>query len=226
MAYSDIFAKANLKVTHAGVKTVVFTVGEGALLKQLASILSRETMRLTNDSKHRSIGEDLMRKYLLSLLEMRVSRIVGRSLPNYRSGYYNYAVPSLFNTALSQIGSAFDRAKGISFALTSEKAGPMLKAEEMTEVSNILKSLERDGFKMVEGLPKSTEGNVDVLSVQDVEGELLSYKDGDIVAGFWASIVKVEWLKEGSTYVSDLQCSYGVVSEYADFIQTLIATNE
>lgn len=228
MSYNKLFEEQNRKVAYYKPKTVFYSVVGSALLSTLANSLSLETKRITRDSRVRSVESDVMLQYLTTLLEMRITRITGKSLNEHRAGHYNYVVPSIFNVALSQIGTANDVMKGINFIPVSGKIEYTLEQQTMIEVSNLLLALESDGFKLVVGSPKTTEGNVETLAIQEVDGELLSYRSDNFVNGFWAALLKIEWLYEEpnvSNYTSDLQDSYGEVIEFASYIPKLITVN-
>lgn len=225
MSYSELFQKDNKKVAFSKAKTVTYTVGFSSLLEVLASSLSYETKRLTNDSQTRSIEPDVMRDYLKTLLEMRLARITGKSLGEHRSGHYSYMVPTIVSTLLSQVGIAYDATKGINYMPKDSNKSFTLNMVEMVNISNLLVPLESEGMKLTKGSPKATDGNVGYLSIQTVNNSLCSYRTDDYINGFWAALLNVKWVEAESDFISDLQNNYGEISEYVTYIPKLISMN-
>jgi hypothetical protein len=118
------------------------------------------------------------------------------------------------------MGVAFDRDYSIEFkpeySIGEEE---LLSPDEVLAVSNLLRSFETSGMKLVQGLPSDPYGDLDFMALCHVEDFVVGYRKAHPVYGFLASFFKQKSLNE----VTGMMCRviYGYDTDYKVQISSL-----
>lgn len=212
--------------------TIVVTVEfqPGKLVEDLAQALVNELFRVAGPVGERFLSgldaEDI-RKYLCTLSFMRRVRVAGLNnhvTQLYRPFNNNVAVPVLWYQVLIGIGKAMDRDYSIQFVPgTSINESDLLGPEEMRTISNLMFQFQNHGFKVVAGIPKGEDGELDFMAMAHVEETMLSYRKSHPVYGFLASFFAT---KEVSQALGALvRIRYGYDSDYAVMLSRVVASS-
>lgn len=199
------------------------------MVQDLAVALRNELIRVAGP-----VGEPLLdgihvediRRYLCTLSYLRRARVVGaqnKSVNAYRSLVRTVAIPVLWYQVLLGIGKAFDRDYSIEFVPgTSIRESDLLAPEEMLTISNTMFNLQNNGFKVVAGIPKDPEGELDFMAMAHVGEMVLSYRKSHPVYGFLASFFATQ---EVSIALGALvRIRYGYDSDYRTLLTRVTAS--
>lgn len=162
-------------------------------------------------------------KYLCTLIWMRVQYVSGgdKAFSTYRTYYQRLAVPVVMSQLLMSMGEAIDRDFGLTFIPTySIEAEKLLPPDEMLALSDIFMSLESHGLKLVYGLPKDVNGELDFMALSSVEGVVRSYHRGHPVYGFLAAFFEQQQLNA----ITGNMCRviYGYRSDYEAYLREFL----
>lgn len=195
------------------------------LIDKLAEEINKDIERLTNfvgPSSYSVESEDIL-KYLKTLTFLRVSIVndeLYANFKNYRSLAKHLAIPVLMEQCLIAIGVAYDRDFAIQFIPTySIDSSDLLSPEEMESLSDVLRRLEPNGMKVVYGVPRAKEGELDFMALSHVEGEVRGYRRSHPVYGFLASFFAQKQLSE----TTGMMCRvlYGYETDYSLYVSRL-----
>lgn len=217
----------DLKPVSASCVEVEVQFEEGALMHSLAEELYSEFERMSPYADYqpiRNLTSDDILKYLCTLLWMRVSdvnRATDKTWALYRPSVRAYAVPVLFYQILAGIGICYDRDFNLMFipayTISQDK---LLSPEEMKSLSRLFRQFEDSGMKVVFGIPKSQDGELDFMAMSHVTAEVTSYRKSHPVYGFLASFVAEQQLNEVTGQMSRIV--YGHDTDYKARLGALI----
>lgn len=195
------------------------------LAEKLAHEIYQDMTRLCNFVGITEMGveESGILNYLKTLTYLRVSLANGdtsKALNNYRNVTKRLAIPVMFYQCLISMGVALDRDYAIRFVPTySIDSVSLLSPEEMIEISDLMLRLETHGLKIVVGVPREEEGELDFMALCHVEEQVLGYRHSHPVYGFLASFFAQKELSE----VTGAMCRvlYGYESDYQLYVTQL-----
>jgi hypothetical protein len=163
-------------------------------------------------------------RYLKTTAWLRVCTVVGaadKSFSAYRLLGRRLAIPTLWYQVLVSIGRAYDKDYNIEFVpaytITQED---LLSPDLMQEISNLLRSFEDRGMKLVYGIPAVQDGELDFMAMSHVDNVVLSYKQSHPVYGFLASFIRQQKLNEITGMMS--RVVYGYDDDYKWYISELM----
>jgi len=199
------------------------------MVEDLAHALMYELVRVagpTGEFMLRDLDVESIRRYLCTLSWLRRTRAAGLNNSTtvlYRSLSRSAACPVIWYQVLLGIGVAMDRDYSIRFVPgTSISESDLLAPEEMQTISDIMFSLQNNGFKVVAGVPQSEEGELDFMAMSHVEELVLGYRKSHPVYGFMASFFAT---KEVSHALGALvRIRYGYDSDYRVLLTKVVAS--
>jgi hypothetical protein len=205
-------------ISKATVKVEVL-FQNGKMIKSLAKLLYQEFERMAPYAEYKPISElteqDLL-SYLSTLLWLRVKaadEVADKALSLYKSYRHTVAVPVLWYQVLIGIGRAYDKDFGLEFVPAYKIPQELLLSpERLGEISNLFRQFEDSGMKIVPGIPKGSEGELDFMAMSHVNSEVLSYRKAHPVYGFLASFVAEQELNAITGTMS--RVVYGYESDY------------
>lgn len=193
------------------------------LMFRLAKEILSEMKRLMPYMGYEDVSslevEDIY-KYLCSLVWMRcqyVSQSDSKAYRPYRNRYGHLAVPVVLSQMLLAIGLAYDNDFSIQFTpVYTIKEDCLLSAPEMEAISDVMRRMEMQGLKLVFGLPKDQNGDLDFMALCHVEGTVKGYRRSHPVYGFLASFFEQKKFNE----ITGLMCRvlYGYDSDYEMYV--------
>lgn len=211
-------------IVEATIKVTV-ELTPSVLLEKLAKEIHSEFERIAPYAGYKAVenlGPDDFLKYLKTLVWLRCGRVLNeeKATRPYRSLYRMVAVPVLAYQLMISIGEAIDRDFGIKFIPAySIGAEDILAPEEVEAISDLFSRFENHGLKVVYGLPRDTEGELDFMAMCSVEGIVRSYRKSHPVYGFLAAFFEQKKLNE----VTGMMCKtlYGYHSDYELYVTQL-----
>lgn len=220
---------ADFKQVNEPTLRVVVSFTGTKMVEALASILRMEMARVAGvagDSYLTNLEVEDIRRYLTTLSWMRCVRVTG--LSNKTTQAYNrlmrsVAVPVMWYQVLIGIGRAYDRDYSIEFIpSTSISESDLLAPVEMLAISDLMFSLQNNGLKLVAGVPKEEEGELDFMAMAHVEETVLSYRHTHPVYGFLASFFATEEVSKALGAL--VRIRYGVDSDYRVMLGRVVAS--
>jgi hypothetical protein len=195
------------------------------LLERLASELDSDMRRIANltGMSDAGVGPEEILNYLKTLIFIRVSLVngdYGKALQGYTNLAKHLSVPVMLYQCLIAMGIAIDRDFGIRFnPVYSIDSKELLSPEQMAEISDIMVRLEPNGLKIVEGVPRDPEGEIDFMALSHVEDVVRSYRRSHPVYGFLAAFFAQKSLNE----ITGTMCRvvYGYISDYELYVTKL-----
>lgn len=207
--------------------TVSVEMVPGQLVTELAKVTVEEIDRISSSSGQVSMRqievEDVLKafKTLIYLRVNTVNHVNSETFNKYRNVCRHFAVPVLVYQLLIPIGIAYDRDYSIEFVPEAKIAGDdLLAPQEMMALSDAFRRLENYGFKVVYGIPKDENGELQFMAMSHVSDAVMSYRTKDHpVYGFLASFFTQQKLNE----VTGSMCRilYGYESDYKWYIRRL-----
>lgn len=207
--------------------TVEVSMESGALMSALAEETVRELERISGSTGILSgdlpTQEDVLKAFK-TLVHLRVNGTRSQGLSGYVEVVRHFAVPVLLYQLLIPIGRAYDADYSIEFIPVSRIAGEdLLAPQEMMAISDVFRRLENLGFKVVYGIPKDPEGELQFMAMSHVEEKILSYRTADHpVYAFLASFFRQEKLNE--TTGTMCRILYGYESDFKYYIGRLYSS--
>lgn len=199
--------------------TVEVEMTPSKLMDSLATEVLKELERIAPYAGFKDISDlevSDIRKYLCTLVWMRCERVnyPSKSFEGYKKLERRLAVPVMAYQLLVSIGRCIDRDFSIEFRPAysiSEK--DLLAPTELAALSEILTRMESNGMKVVYGLPKEIDGELDFMALCHVEETVVGYRQSHPVYGFLASFFAQKKLNE----VTGMMCRviYGYDTDYA-----------
>jgi hypothetical protein len=163
-------------------------------------------------------------KYLRTLKWMRVCTVSGNAdnqFRQYRTLAKVVAVPVLEYQILVCIGNAYDKDYNLEFnPACNVTEDDILSPAEMEAISSLFRQFENSGMKVVYGIPKAQEGDLDFMAMSHVSDAVVSYRRSHPVYGFLASFIRQQQLNEVTGMMS--RVVYGYESDYRYQIDALI----
>lgn len=213
------------KLLNINTVTVKVEMNPSKLCDKLADELTRDMSRIGELTGIKDIGmgpEDIL-KYLKTLVWLRVSLVNNdrsKALLGYASLRKRIAIPVMFYQCLISMGMALDRDYSIRFIpVYSIDSEDLLSPETMQEISDMMVRMEPNGLKLVQGIPKEPEGELDFMALSHVEETVLGYKRSHPVYGFLASFFAQHSLNE----ITGTMCRviYGYESDYQSYVSSI-----
>lgn len=208
---------------------VIVNCEVGALVGELSKVLMMELVRVGGSAGERllrDLDDERIRRYLATLGWLRRVRTAGlsnKTTQMYRHVSHAAAVPVLWYQALIGIGRAYDRDYSIEFVPgTSISESDLLAPDEMQTISDIMFSMQNNGFKVVAGIPKDEEGELDFMAMAHVEETVLSYRKTHPVYAFLAAFFKSQEVSK--TLGSLVRIRYGVDSDYRVMLTRVVSS--
>lgn len=204
---------------------VAVEMNPSKLVEKLAKEIHSDMLRIANLTGVGVIdveSEEIL-KYLKTLTFLRVSLVNGdqnKALSGYTRLVKHLNIPVMFYQCLIAMGVAVDRDFSIQFnPVYSIDSTDLLSPESMIEISDIMSRLEMNGLKIVEGIPRDPEGELDFMALSHVEEQVLGYKRSHPVYGFLASFFAQKQLSD----VTGMMCRvlYGYDSDYELYVTSI-----
>lgn len=206
--------------------TVEVTLNPSEVMEELALQLAEEMKRLAPSGMKQvfDLEKEDIHKYLTTLSFMRVSHVrhsSDKTWGTYRELYSKIAVPCLAYQVLTAVGEVEDKDFSLRFIpAIALKADDLLAPDEMKAISDIMTRLERNGLKIVFGLPREDVGELGFMAMSCVQEEVRSYRKDHPVYGFLASFFKQAKLNEITGTMT--RVFYGYTQDYKLRIARLI----
>jgi hypothetical protein len=208
--------------------TIKTEVSSSEMINLMADKLMAEFERMAPYAGYAPVSEltsEDIAKYLRTLLWLRVCTVLDSAdkLANqYRPLKKTLAIPVLMYQLLICIGKAYDSDFNLEFvpacSITEED---LLGPDDMAGLSRLFRSFENSGMKVVYGVPKDAEGELDFMAMSHVDDVVLSYKRSHPSYGFLASFVRQKKLNEVTGLMS--RVIYGYESDYKYQLDSLLS---
>lgn len=213
------------KAMNVATINVAVEMNPSKLVEKLAKEIHSDMLRISNLTGFGAINveSDEILKYLKTLTFLRVSLVNGdqsKALNGYTRLVRHLNVPVMFYQCLIAMGVATDRDFSIQFnPVYSIDSTDLLSPESMAEISDIMSRLEMNGLKIVQGIPRDPEGELDFMALSHVEEQVLGYKRSHPVYGFLASFFAQKKLSD----VTGMMCRvlYGYDSDYELYVTSI-----
>lgn len=199
-----------------------------SLVSSLGQILQNELYRTAGDAGTHLVGgisEDDVRKYITTVIWMRVNHVRGvrnKTVDSYNVAKRKTAVPVLVYQLLIGIGEAIDFDYGIKFVPAFNVAGEdLLSADELRRISDIMFLLQNKGFKVVAGINMDISGELGFMAMSHVDSVVTSYRKDHPVYGFLAAFFRQEQLNSITGTMN--RVVYGYESDYEYNIAKLVS---
>lgn len=193
------------------------------LLYHLAKCYHLEIQRL-NTSQVNLINElsvDDVFKYFNTLIYMRVGRINHELSPEFNKVYRRVVVPTMVYQLARAIGEVFDSEYGIRmFPGYTVKSDEILSVDSMLDISDRLKMLQTNGLSQVDGLPNESDGDLDFMVMNYVDGDIFSYRRSHPTFGFLSAFFKRRMSQEITLGMTRI--FYGDVETYKASLMNVI----
>lgn len=218
---------ADSKVLTKSTITIGVSLQTSSLMKELAKQLHSELNRMAPYAGYSDVADlaqEDIEKYLDTLVWLRTAycnSVVDKSYAQYKAAAGILAVPVLAYQCLIAIGIAYDNDFNLRFVPAYEADGDrILSVEEMLALSDIFRRFEQDGLKVVYGLPKKKDGELDFMAMCHVGDEVLSYRRCHPVYGFLAAFFTQKTLNE----ITGSMCRviYGYETDYKYQVSALM----
>jgi len=120
------------------------------------------------------LTEEEMVNYAQFLLAERI-KIIDNDCPNYRK-LKTLWIPSFLQLALSLVGTVVDRSFALKIIPTFEEKVALAKFEDALDISDKVGMFEDCMSMHLDAMPRSIEGNEDVMSCACIADHIRSYK--------------------------------------------------
>jgi len=213
------------KTMNEATVTVDVEMNPSKLMAKVADEISLDMSRIGSMTGISNIGvesEEILR-YLKTLTAIRVSLVRGdqsKAMAGYNRLARYLSVPVMPYQALISMGIAIDRDYSIKFQpVYSIDSKDLLSPDDMERISDIMLRLEPNGFKIVQGVPRDVEGELDFMALSHVEDIVKGYRKSHPVYGFLAAFFAQHTLNE----ITGTMCRivYGYESDYATYVTSL-----
>lgn len=196
----------------------------------LAKVEMDEMFRVAGASGARLLADitaDDIRNYLSTLGWLRrieATHARSKATMPYLRFVRNVAVPTLWYQVLIGIGEALDRDYSIKFVPgTTIGSDELLDPGKLQAISDVMFQLQNNGFKVVAGVPKGAEGELDFMAMCHADEVVKSYRHSHPVYGFLASFFASH---EVSTALGTLvRVTYGFDSDYRVALARIVAAS-
>lgn len=213
------------KAMNVATINVAVEMNPSKLVDKLAKEIHSDMLRIASLTGVGAINveSDEILKYLKTLTFLRVSLVNGdqsKALNGYTRLVKHLNVPVMFYQCLIAMGVAIDRDFSIQFnPVYSIDSTDLLSPESMVEISDMMSRLEMNGLKIVKGVPRDPEGELDFMALSHVEEQVLGYKRSHPVYGFLASFFAQKKLSD----VTGMMCRvlYGYDSDYELYVTSI-----
>lgn len=206
--------------------TVAVDFTETELVPVLAKKLKSEFERMAPYASHSVVSELTctdIEKYLKTLTWLRVCKVLSSTSQShaYKALERRLAIPVLYAELLLCIGRAYDSQFNLEFVPAySISEDDLLSADEMEVISSLFRQFESAGMKVVYGLPRKEEGDLDFMAMSHVSDEVISYRSNSHpVAAFFAAFFRQKQLNEVTGMMS--RVVYGYESDFRYQIDAL-----
>lgn len=155
-------------------ETVEAVLSKDNLVCDYATAFCREAARINPAlAQQVQLNEDELREYAMYLLTKRVE-IIYDKCPDYRKLKSLY-IPGYLQYSLSLIGIVFDRPMGLKLVPVLQEPSQMT-FEQALSVSEKIGSFERFMPIFQDAMPRSVEGDAQLMATAMIEGTVRSYK--------------------------------------------------
>lgn len=189
----------------------------GTVVNFATTYASAMNGKLAKVGSHLSIDEEEMRRYLNTLLSWRIAKVTSKRVPKEA---FSVMIPALFAISLTHIGKVYDKDLGIEIKPVLLKELDVMSDAEAIKFSRTKLLLVEDlGFELVEGMPKSPDGESDFMYFQMSDNEILRHDNAAHPAyAVLAAFFRMKALENVLTY----RVNYGLISEYDNMLEGLI----
>jgi len=175
--------------------TVVVTVGfkSSDMMDKLANAVYSEMVRVAGFRAFTNfdVTEEDVRQYLCTTAWMRrckAAKAFSKSLASYKPYEDTVAIPTIWYQVLVSIGQAYDSDHAVRFVPGTEiDENELIEPSKLKKVSDLMFTLQRNGLKVVAGIPRAVEGDLGFMAIEHLAGESYSYRRDHPVYGFLAS---------------------------------------
>jgi len=143
-----------------------------------------------------------------------------KALASYTRLVRILSIPVMFYQCLIAMGIAVDRDFSIKFhPVYSIDSKDLLSPEGMAEISELMSRFEMNGLKIVVGVPRDSEGEIDFMALSHVEETVRGYRRSHPVYGFLAAFFAQHSLNE----ITGMMCRvvYGYESDYQLYVTSI-----
>lgn len=175
------------------------TLSCGDFVDKIARFECDEMKRITRFASNFDVPsfEDIKR-YLITLLELRVSHVKGESIGSFSKVLRSLRVPSRWFVLLAQIGKAKDFSRKFEFTpeLTLPEGFVPMSVDEINDISWTMESILQEGYSTVPGLPLDKDGSLQFMAKTKI-GEFMRGMDSDNPAyAFLAALLEADVASE------------------------------
>lgn len=220
---SSLLNEQSTAVSFVNVKVAL---KPNSLLLDMSNEYSKEITRLTRFNSRQSIlDEELMFKYLNTVIYLHVSNVNGAFPRDYQSLKNKMVIPAVFAAILSHIGEVVDKSFGLKFTPTFDiDASDLLTPSQIWEIIDEFYLLESVGLKLTTSgfLNPKDCGSLGFMGCQLVSnGDILSYRHDSPVFGFYKAMFDSSALEQ-VLGLQALRVRYGTFEHYKSLVKALI----
>jgi len=158
-----------------------------------------------------------MKRYLRTLVFMRVAHVNNELKREFRSISKQLFVPNFFSIILTAIGKVDDKENGVVLLPTyqhelKEAATLFMTEKEMLAMSAKIGRITDDGFKAVKHWDNNVDGVLDFMALTIVESTVKSYRRGSKSYAIFAALFSRMALQQATGL--NYRITYGKTSQY------------
>lgn len=207
------------KPTAVPMETVEVEVGADSLLGNYAKAFVAEAYRVNPlRAEQVKLTVDEVRKYAEYLLFKRVQS-VHDECADFRRLKVLY-IPSYIQYNLAMIGRVVLRHDGLTLLPVNSTLEPPMSFEEALKVSEKIGSFEDDLQVVHDGMPRSDEGDRDVMSTAMIAGYVRALKDVDHVSATYVTRFLGMKLREEASFATLYRVQYDDLAFIASALTT------
>lgn len=222
---SSYVVEAGIVPSAAGllVVKVGFPVAQ-SLVQKLAFELSKEITRVAGARRDLVLTADVLEKFLLTTLVLRVEQTTNSLRQGYRTGLLGIRVPVIWYQVLTKIGVCVDRDFGLKFTpvVPEIDSNLMLSPSEIQDITAVFMLLENFGIATTDGFPQGSDGDLSFMatSLASNSDTYVTYRKDHPVIGFLASLAGIQCLN--TALLPMWRISYGSVTSFEEMIQGVV----
>lgn len=202
-----------------------------SLMEHLAKETLNELTRLVPYAGYVEVSEltyeDILH-YFCTLVWMRCQYVVessSKAYTEYKTLAKYIAIPVVFDQLLLVMGRAYDSDFALRFIpqyTISEDC--LLAPSEVRAISDLFTRMEKQGLKVVYGMPNDRNGELDFMALCHVEGVVKGYRRSHPVYGFLAAFFEQKKWNE----ITGMMCRvfYGYRTDYEMHIARFFSVSD
>lgn len=199
-----------------------------SLFTDAAKVYSLEAdrvMRFTSNERFQITPAEFQ-SYFETLLWLRVKHVNSEQDATtrlYRNKFRTFVIPAFVSILINSVGIAKDVDFGFRFIPEMNvELDRLMSVEDMIALSDKLSVLNMEGLTCVEtGLSTYETGDLNIMAVLNIQGEILSYKKNHPVYGFYAAFFNSTLLAD-TISPSILRIRYGSVNDYQAYVTQIV----